>query len=132
VNAIAPRKRTLHTLVPAMALRDGEPWMVLGAMGGDGQIQTHLQLLVRMVLDAQPPQEAVEAPRWILDPANWSVTLESRFDPDVVDALRARGHRVSTIGPFDSLLGHAHAIQRTADGYVAGTDPRADGAALGR
>jgi gamma-glutamyltranspeptidase/glutathione hydrolase len=132
VNAIAPRKRTLHTLAPAMALRDGDPWMVFGAMGGDGQTQTHLQLLVRMVIDGQPPQEAIDAPRWIVDPATWSVTLESRFDPAVVDALRTRGHRISTTDAFDSLLGHAHAIQRTADGYVAGTDPRAEGAALGR
>jgi len=132
VNAVAPGKRTLHTLVPAMALRGEDPWMVFGAMGGDGQTQTHLQLLVRMVIDAQLPQEAIDAPRWIVDPANWSLTLESRFDPAVVEALRARGHRLTVTAPYDSLLGHAHAIQRMSDGYIAGTDPRAEGAALGR
>jgi len=49
VNVIAPRKRTLHTLIPAMAFKDGRPWQVFGSMGGDGQAQTHLQLLARIV-----------------------------------------------------------------------------------
>jgi gamma-glutamyltranspeptidase/glutathione hydrolase len=132
VNVIAPGKRTLHTLMPAMALRDGSPWMVFGAMGGDGQAQTHLQLVTRMALDGTPPQEAIDAPRWIVDPGTWSVTVESRFAPPLVEDLRSRGHRVAVTGPFDSLLGHAHTIQRTPEGYVAGTDPRAEGAALGR
>ena len=131
VNAIAPRKRTLHTLIPAMALRDGRPWLVFGTMGGDGQAQTHLQLLVRIVDDGFDPQAAIDAPRWFVSPQDWSVTAESRFTPTVVEGLRTRGHRVDLAGPFDSLLGHAHAIQVGEEGYSGATDPRTEGAALG-
>jgi gamma-glutamyltranspeptidase/glutathione hydrolase len=131
VNVVAPGKQTMHTLMPAMALRRNEPLMVFGSMGGDGQAQTHLQLLMRMVLDGWGPQEAVAAPRWVVDPGNWSVTAESRFDPGLIEDLRRRGHRISVTEAYDSLLGHAHVIRRTPEGYVAGTDPRAEGAALG-
>jgi gamma-glutamyltranspeptidase/glutathione hydrolase len=131
VNVMAPGKRTLHTLMPAMALRGGHPEIVFGAMGGDGQAQTHVQLVLRMATDRWAPQDAVDAPRWIVDPGTWAVTAESRFEPDVIEGLRARGHRLAVTGPYDSLLGHAHAIQVTPQGYVAGTDPRAEGAAVG-
>ena len=47
-NVIAPGKRTLHTLIPGLAVRDGRPWLAFGSMGGDGQAQTHVQLLARL------------------------------------------------------------------------------------
>jgi gamma-glutamyltranspeptidase/glutathione hydrolase len=130
-NAIAPRKRTLHTLIPALALRDGHPWLVFGSMGGDGQAQTQVQLLARIIDDGWDPQPAISAPRWFVSPADWSVTAESRFDPETLDGLRARGHRLGIAGEFEGLMGHAHAIQVGADGYVGGTDPRSEGAVLG-
>lgn len=130
-NAVAPRKRTMHTLIPAMAFRDGAPWLAFGTMGGDGQAQTHLQLLTRIVDDGEDLQRAVDAPRWYVDPADWGVTAESRLPDEVVGGLRALGHRLSTTGPFDSLMGHAHAVALDAGGYAAATDPRAEGAALG-
>jgi gamma-glutamyltranspeptidase / glutathione hydrolase len=131
VNVVAPRKRTLHTLIPAMAFRDGRPWMAFGAMGGDGQAQTHLQLLARIVDDGEDVQRAIDAPRWMVSPADWAVSAESRFDPATLDELRRRGHRLAVKEAFDSLMGHAHAIQMTDGGYAAATDPRAEGAALG-
>jgi gamma-glutamyltranspeptidase/glutathione hydrolase len=131
VNVVAPRKRTLHTLIPAMAFRDGRPWMAFGTMGGDGQAQTHLQLLARIVDDGEDVQRAIDAPRWVVLPADWSVAAESRFDPAMLDELRRRGHRLSVTQEFDSLMGHAHAIQVTHAGYAVATDPRAEGAALG-
>src|SRR5207244_8470221 len=127
-NVIAPRKRTLHTLIPAMAMPDGRPRLVFGTMGGDGQAQTHVQLLARIVDDGEDIQRAVSAPRWVVSPADWSVTAESRFDPGLLDELRHRGHRLSVTGDFDSLMGHAHAIQVSDAGYAAATDPRAEGA----
>ncbi len=130
-NVISPRKRTLHTLVPAMALRGGEPWLVFGTMGGDGQIQTHLQLLARKVDDGMDVQEAITAPRWVVSPADWSVTAESRFDRVTLDGLRVRGHVLSVTDPYDALMGHAHAIEVAGRGFFAATDPRAEGAALG-
>jgi gamma-glutamyltranspeptidase/glutathione hydrolase len=131
VNVVAPRKRTLHTLIPAMAFKDARPWMAFGTMGGDGQAQTHLQLLARIVDDGEDVQRAIDAPRWVVSPSDWSVSAESRFDPVVLEELRRRGHRLSVTQEFDSLMGHAHAIQVTESGYAAATDPRAEGAALG-
>jgi gamma-glutamyltranspeptidase/glutathione hydrolase len=130
-NVIAARKRTLHTLIPAMALRGGRPWLVFGSMGGDGQAQTHVQVLVRMVDDREDPQRAITAPRWVVSPAAWSVAAESRFDDSLLAGLRDRGHDVTTTGPLDSLMGHAHAIVVTDEGYAGATDPRAEGAVLG-
>jgi len=130
-NVIAPRKRTLHTLIPAMALREGKPWLVFGTMGGDGQAQTHLQLLARIIDDAEDIQRAIDAPRWVVSPQDWAVTAESRFEPHVIEGLRARRHEVALGGDYDSLMGHAHAIQVTEDGYAGATDPRTEGAVLG-
>jgi gamma-glutamyltranspeptidase / glutathione hydrolase len=131
VNVIAPRKRTMHTLIPAMALRGGRPWLVFGTMGGHGQAQTHLQLLVRLIDDGEDVQEAITAPRWMVSPNDWSVAAEDRFRPEVIGALRRRGHRLLVREGFDSLLGHAHAIVVGEPGYAAATDPRAEGAVVG-
>jgi gamma-glutamyltranspeptidase / glutathione hydrolase len=131
-NAIGPGKRTLHTLIPAMALRQDRPWLVFGSMGGDGQAQTHLQLLTRILDDGEDIQRAIDAPRWFVDPGTWRVSVEPRFGPGFAEDLRRRGHRVDEVNAFDSLMGHAHAIQVLDDGYAAATDPRAEGAAVGR
>jgi gamma-glutamyltranspeptidase/glutathione hydrolase len=130
-NVIAPRKRTLHTLIPAMALKEGAPWMVFGAMGGDGQAQTHLQLMVSLVDGSAELQRAVDAPRWVVSPSDHSVLADERFGPNVVDALRAKGHRVRVAPWFDPAFGHAHAIARDGRGYAGATDPRTEGAVLG-
>jgi gamma-glutamyltranspeptidase/glutathione hydrolase len=130
-NVIAPRKRTLHTLIPGMAFRQGRPWLAFGTMGGNGQAQTHLQLLVRVVDDGMDLQEAIDAPRWLVSPADWSVSAEPRFAETVIDGLRERGHAVETLEPYDSLMGHAHAIAVSEAGYEGATDPRTEGAVLG-
>lgn len=130
-NVIAPRKRTMHTLMPALAFRDGRPWLVFGTMGGDGQAQTHLQLLTRVIDDGRDIQEAIDAPRWFVSPADWSVEAESRIAADVLIGLSRRGHAVRGVDAFDGLMGHAHAIEVREDGYAAATDPRAEGAATG-
>src|SRR5262249_29616352 len=105
-NVIAPRKRTLHTLIPGMAFREGKPWLVFGTMGGDGQAQFHLQLMVRMVDDHEDPQLAIAAPRWLVSPEDWSVLLDERFAGPVHDGLAARGHAVSTAPWDDGRFGH--------------------------
>jgi gamma-glutamyltranspeptidase/glutathione hydrolase len=130
-NVIGPGKRTLHTLIPAMALREGRPWLVFGTMGGDGQAQTHLQLLARIVDDGRDIQRAIDAPRWLVSPHDWSVTADARFGAAVVDGLRSLGHRISLTPWFDPALGHAHAIRVGDGGYAGATDPRAEGAVMG-
>jgi gamma-glutamyltranspeptidase/glutathione hydrolase len=134
-NCLAPRKRTAHTLIPSMYFVDGRPRLVYGTMGGEGQPQTQAALVTRMVDRGLGPQAAVEAPRWLWGrtwgDASKSLRLEGRFPPEVAASLRARGHDVQPVEGWSDLMGHAHAIRLDADGLVGGSDPRADGAALG-
>jgi len=131
VNALAPSKLPMHTLIPALALRGGSPWLVFGTMGGHGQAQTHVQVLVRALLDGADPQEAVAGPRWNVNPDGWTVAAEDRFGDAWVADLAERGHRIHVTRGYDTQMGHAHAIEVGADGYAAGSDPRCEGAVLG-
>lgn len=131
VNVVAPRKRTLHTLIPALGLREGAPWLVFGTMGADAQAQVHVQLLAQVVDDGVDLQAALDAPRWRVTPGTWEVVAESRFDDDVLDGLPARGHRLSVVGPWFDYMGYAQAIAVEPDGYAGATDRRAEGAVLG-
>ena len=131
VNVVAPQKLPMHTLVPTLSLRDGKPWLVFGSMGGHGQIQTHAQVLTRIVVDGDDPQAAISAPRWQVDPDTWRVAIEPRFSSAWLDDLHARGHDIRPVRDYDDTMGHAHAIELTPTGYLAATDPRAEGAVLG-
>ena len=134
-NCLAPRKRTAHTLIPSMYLVGGRPRFVCGTMGGEGQPQTQAALVTRLVDLGLGPQAAVEAPRWLLG-RTWGETtrglrLEERFPAGVVDTLRARGHDARAVEGWSDLMGHAQVIALDAGGLRGGSDPRADGAALG-
>jgi gamma-glutamyltranspeptidase/glutathione hydrolase len=131
-NALGPSKLPMHTLIPALSMRDGRPWLVFGSMGGHGQAQTHLQVLTHMLVDGDDPQDAISAPRFAVDPGSWNVNVERRFDDATVAELRRRGHTVNVGRDYDDGMGHAHAI-RLLDrgGYAVASDPRAEGAALG-
>ncbi|WP_438445342.1 gamma-glutamyltransferase [Gorillibacterium sp. sgz5001074] len=137
VNRLEPRKRTFHTLMPAMACREGKPYLLYGTQGGEGQPQTQAALLTRMVDYGMNPQEAVSAPRWVWG-RTWGeetqeLKVESRVEPEVLEALSRAGHRVKPVAPFDGVVGHAHAIKISGAGRLeGGTDPRCDGAAVGR
>jgi gamma-glutamyltranspeptidase/glutathione hydrolase len=131
VNALASAKLPMHTLMPAMALRDGEPAIVFGTMGGDSQAQIQVQLVAHLIDDHTDPQDAIDAPRWYLEPSTWTLRAEPHFTDAWFDALRALGHDPKRTGRIDTGMGHAHAIQRTAGGYAVATEPRAEGAALG-
>ncbi|MDQ3947226.1 MAG: gamma-glutamyltransferase, partial [Actinomycetota bacterium] len=130
-NVIAPGKRTLHTLMPAMARRDGRPWFVFGAMGGDGQAQTHVQLLSRLVDDGEDVQAAVSAPRFLVEVDGWHLHLEGRFPPAIVDGLLRRGHDARPASRWDQRMGHAEAIVIGENGLAGASDPRVEGLAAG-
>jgi gamma-glutamyltranspeptidase len=134
-NCLAPGKRTAHTLIPSMYFRDGRARFVYGTMGGEGQPQTQAALVTRMVDDGLGPQAAVEAPRWLYGrtggEASKALRLEARFAPGVAETLAARGHDVKVVDAWSDLMGHAQAIALDDDGLRGGSDPRADGAALG-
>jgi gamma-glutamyltranspeptidase/glutathione hydrolase len=135
-----PRRRPPHTLAPALVTTpEGRPRMALGTMGADIQPQILLQLLVRVLRSGHDPARAVAAPRWGLaapDGASFSVwdepaALRLRIEGHAPDTwardLRARGHDVEVVGPFDSRLGHAHVITVEADHLAGAADPRSLG-----
>jgi gamma-glutamyltranspeptidase/glutathione hydrolase len=134
-NRLAPRKRTAHTLIPSMYLKDGRPRFVYGTMGGEGQPQTQAALLTRMIDRGLDPQAAVEAPRWLYGrtwgEASKALRLESRFPADVAPSLRRRGHDVLVVDAWDDVMGHAQVLRLDGDGLTGASDPRADGAAIG-
>ena len=106
--------------------------MAYGTTSGNGQPQTQAMSFSRHGLFGQDLQQAVSAPRWLLG-RTWGaettdLRIENRFDPAVIDALRAAGHDVTEIGPFEEVMGHAGALVRHPDGLLEGaTDPRSDG-----
>lgn len=130
-QAIGPRRRPMHTLIPAFARRDGRPAFVFGSEGGHGQAQTQLQVLVRLVVDGDDPQAALDAPRWCVDPRSGAVSIEDRVDAAWIEALRAKGHEITAVPSYGHGMGYAHVIEPGPAGYRAASDPRAEGAAGG-
>ena len=137
-NALAPGSRTLHTLMPGMLLRDGAAAVALGAMGGDGQPQTMVQLVNALVDDGLDPQDAVSRPRFVASTERAGAPLgpvqveRDGIDDDAAEALRARGHDVTLVEPRTPIMGWAQVIRRERDGsYSGGADPRADSLAAG-
>lgn len=137
VNCLMPGKRTLHTLNPAMLLKDGRPLLVYGTMGGEGQPQTQAALVTRIIDFGMTPQEAIDAPRWLYG-RTWGkdsndLKLEGRISPSVVWELEHRAHQVHFVEDYAAIMGHAGAIRIDPETGVlqGGADPRGDGLACG-
>jgi gamma-glutamyltranspeptidase/glutathione hydrolase len=133
-NAVAPRKRPFHTIIPAFLTKDGQPVMSYGVMGANMQPQGHMQTLVRLLDYRQNPQAACDAPRWRYN-AGLEINVESAMDPALVQGLLERGHRTEVIRDSYQDFGAGQFIWRLGDpaveGYVAASDPRRDGQAVG-
>ena len=105
--------------------------MSFGVMGGPMQPQGHAQMVIRLRDYAQNPQAASDAPRWQVM-GGLKVAVERGFRAEVLDELRARGHELSEAAPEASFaFGGAQLIYRLADGYLAASDHRKDGQAVG-
>ena len=115
--------------------------MAYGTMGGEGQPQTQAMIFTRHVLYGQDLQTAVTAPRWLLG-RTWgaektNLRIENRFPGAVLEKLKAAGHDVEVVGPFEEFMGHAGALvhhppQGKKKGLIEGAaDPRSDGIAAG-
>lgn len=138
-NRLAPGKRTMHTLMPLIATRGGRPVLAWATRGGDAQAPWDLQVLMNVIAYGMNVQEAVERPRWFSFPATdphtvaspYELRMEAGFPEETYDGLRRRGHRVITPRPG---IGGVQAIQVDAERgvYAGGSDPRADGCAIGR
>ncbi|NNF42820.1 MAG: gamma-glutamyltransferase family protein [Phycisphaerales bacterium] len=134
-NEAGPGKRPYHTIIPAFVTRPGPggedvPLMAYGVMGGFMQPQGHAQVLSRIVDHDQNPQAALDAPRWRVE-SGLKVTIEPGFDPAVYEGLRALGHDVTIASRLGAGHGRGQVIYRLDDGYLAASDQRADGQAVG-
>jgi gamma-glutamyltranspeptidase / glutathione hydrolase len=128
-NAIVPRKRPMHTLIPGLATRDGALWAVFGVMGAAMQPQGHAQILVDLLDYGMDPQEAVEHPRHRHE--NGVLLIEGRVPEEELARLRDRGHRIEVREDFMIPAGGAQLIRILDNGVRAcGSDPRKDGCAL--
>jgi gamma-glutamyltranspeptidase/glutathione hydrolase len=125
INVVAPRKRTYHTLAPALAVRpDGSLFLLFGTPGSDGQTQTLVQVFHNLVVFGMTPQAAVEAPRWRLF-EDGGVLLEPGFGEDVRSELAAAGFGVRLAGTLSSDLGGVQVILVDGTGAIrTGADPR--------
>nr|HET6904267.1 gamma-glutamyltransferase [Ktedonobacteraceae bacterium] len=158
VNYLQPGKRTMHTLTPAMVLKNDRPYLALGSMGGDAQPQIHVQLLSALIDFDLNVQQAIAAPRWrsvrvrMASPGKGQevsgqqgvdgdaaqrigelVKLERRFMSGVALELDLLGHQTVIEGPWEDGMGHAQAIRINPDTHIfeGAADPRCDGLALG-
>jgi gamma-glutamyltranspeptidase/glutathione hydrolase len=133
-NLIAPGKRPFHTIIPAFLTRNGEPVGPFGVMGADMQPQGHVQMVVNQIDYGMNPQTSLDAPRW-----RWQggrdVLIEPSAGAEIIEGLRARGHNVliaDTESQFNGNGGRGQIIRRLPQGgYIAGSEPRSDGAAVG-
>ncbi len=142
-NEVGPGKRPYHTIIPGFLTkkigRVEEPVMSFGVMGGFMQPQGHAQVVHRMVVQGQNPrkpqnpQAAIDAPRWQVM-GGLKVNYEpvgDDFEPGLYEDLRKRGHDLTIAGARTALHGRGQAIWRLEEGYVAASDGRADGMAVG-
>jgi len=127
-NQIGPHKRSLHTLVPAMLMKDGAPWVSFGVMGGDNQAQAHAQMVANFVDFGMHVQQAGDAPR--MRHTGTEVALESGIGADVQAELQARGHHVADgrgmVGGYQAIR-----IDPRTGVLTGGSDLRKDGLAIG-
>ena len=133
-NLVAPGKRPFHTIIPAFLTKDGQPVMSYGVMGANMQPQGHMQTLVRMLDYGQNPQAACDAPRWRFN-HGLSINVEATMPASTREGLRALGHQVESFQDSYQDFGAGQFIWRAGDpmveGYVAASDARRDGQAVG-
>ena len=129
-NEVGPRKRPFHTIIPGFVMQNGRPLMSFGVMGGSMQAQGHAQVMTRFVDYRQNPQAASDAPRWRLE-QGLDVNIEQGVPADVMDELRRRGHNLRLADRWATSFGRAQLIYRMEDGYLAASERRTDGQAVG-
>ena len=130
-NCLAPGKRPYHTIIPAMIMRDGQPLYSFGVMGGPMQPQGHLQVAVNLIDVGMDPQRALDAPRFRVL-GERQVTFEPGVSPEVIEALRQRGHEI--LPPdLPDIYGGGQIIHIDPEtgALAGGSDPRKDGCAIG-
>ncbi|SAI39405.1 gamma-glutamyltranspeptidase [Bordetella ansorpii] len=134
-NVVEGGKRPFHTIIPGFLTQGGRPVMSFGVMGGDMQPQGHLQTVIRMVDYDQQPQAACDAPRWKVN-RDFTLDVESTMNAQTVAGLKDLGHGLKSVDDPYMDFGAGQFIWRMSandneQGYVAASDPRRDGQAVG-
>lgn len=140
-NRLEPGKRPFHTIIPALATKNGKPWLTFGVMGGDMQPQGHAQVLVNMIDFGMNVQQAGEAPRVehvgsatptgkAADANGGTIKAEYGIPDEAVAELKRRGHTVERVktnsGGYQAIL-----IDPATGMLHGGSEHRKDGAAVG-
>lgn len=132
LNRLEPRKRPMHTIIPAMVFKDGNFLISFGVMGADMQPQGHVQFLVNLIDFKMNLQEAIDAPR-ARHLEGMEVCLEEGISDEVASALQARGHHLFKEDSPVNRVGGGQAIylDRNQNILLGASDRRKDGCALG-
>lgn len=123
LNAMAPGKRMLSTMMPTIVYKNGKPWLITGSPGGSTIIDTVAQIIVNTVDFNLNVSEATHQPRIFQDQGD-NLRVEPNFNPDTVALLRQMGHPITS----DETMGSAQSIIIENGLYQGGADPRRPGA----
>ncbi|KAG4081122.1 hypothetical protein HA402_010293 [Bradysia odoriphaga] len=134
-NVVEGGKRPFHTIIPGFLTQGGKPVMSFGVMGGDMQPQGHLQTVIRMIDYHQQPQAACCAPRWKVN-RDFTLDIEATMSSATADGLQQLGHALKAVHDPYMDFGAGQFIWRMSEndnelGYVAASDSRRDGQAVG-
>ncbi|MBU8878599.1 gamma-glutamyltransferase [Bacillus sp. FJAT-29790] len=128
LNTLEPGKRSLHTIIPALVLKDEQPYFSFGVMGGDMQPQGQVQVLLNHLEYGMNVQEAGEAPRFRHH--EQGIALESKISSKTRLELMEKGHHVTSgldfFGGYQGIR-----IDTKTNMLQGGSDPRKDGCAIG-
>ncbi|MBI4366894.1 MAG: gamma-glutamyltransferase [Deltaproteobacteria bacterium] len=127
-NTFGPGKRPMHTIIPALTMRDGRCDMSFGVMGAHYQPMGHVQIVLNMLDYGMDVQQAIDAPRFFFE--GEQTVVEHGTPPATIEGLKQRGHRVAMA---DQPWGGAQTIKIDWDRgvLIGGSEPRKDGLALG-
>ena len=129
-NEVGGSKRPFHTIIPAFMTKNDEPVLSFGIMGGSMQPQAHLQTMIRLLDHGQNPQACLDAPRWRVDPGH-KLDLEPQAADETRNGLAALGHQL--MPKYDAYMdfGAGQFAYKIDGGYLAASDWRRDGEAVG-
>lgn len=131
-NALAPRKRPLHTIIPAF-MEKGDVHIGFGIMGGFNQAQAHAQFVSNMVDHGMNIQAALEAPRFTKQTfGGCDAAIENSVPAETLEELGRLGHRLQVVGAYSSVMGGGQAVLHDSAAGVnyGASSPRKDGAAI--
>jgi gamma-glutamyltranspeptidase / glutathione hydrolase len=133
-NALAPRKRPFHTIIPAF-MEQGDVHIGFGIMGGANQPLAHAQFVSNMVDYGMNIQAALSEPRFTVRPTEQGIgcelLIESRVPVETLKELEQKGHKLKVRKEYSAAMGRGQAVLHNSKSNVnfAASDPRADGSA---